>query len=96
MPKVIASSILIHPPLVHTMKSDEHFLYFNSHEIMSSIMGFTIFLPRKAEVSVGLKQGSSHYLMPGMVITQRYGVLNNTISKGLCEFAYLPNNINYV
>jgi len=96
MPKVIASSILIYPPLVHTMKSDEHFLFFNSHEIMSSLMGFTIFLPSKAEVSVGLKQGSSHYPMPGMVITQRYSFLNNSVSKGPCEFAYLPNNINYV
>jgi len=47
-------------------------------------------------VSVGMKQGSSHNLMPGMVITQRYCVLNNTVGKGLCEFAYLPNNINYV
>jgi len=84
MPKVTASSILMYPPLVHTMKTDEHFLFFNRHEIMSSLMGFTTFLPSKAEVSVGLKQGSSHDLMPGMVITQRYSVLNNTISKGDC------------
>jgi len=63
---------------------------------MSSLVGFTTFLPSKAEVSVGMKQGSSHNLMPGMVITQRYCVLNNTVGKGLCEFAYLPNNINYV
>jgi hypothetical protein len=36
LPKVIASSILIYPPLIHAMKNDEHFLFVNCHEIMSS------------------------------------------------------------
>lgn len=61
------------------MKSDELFLFLNCNEIMSFLKRFTNFLTDKAEVFVGLNQGTSHYLVPGMVITKIYSVLNNKI-----------------